>query len=99
VSHHPDDLGELPAAAHGHVARRYRLARAYGDTQAERDALLAAAERAAARQRHEIACDDDIFDHDPLASAVSGVCVVVLCGGFLAFAIAALIRWLGGVLQ
>jgi hypothetical protein len=82
---------DLPAAARGRVANRYAASGAYRATRAEREALLAAAKRAAEKM-------DAVRDPAPVASAVSGLAMLVLVGGLAACGLAAVIRWVWEVL-
>jgi hypothetical protein len=93
---HNDNHDDLPAAARGRVANRYMADGAYKATRAEREALLAAAKRAAEKMDAE---SGDVRDPDPVASAVSGLAMLVLVGGLAACGLAAVIRWVWEVLS
>ena len=84
---------DLPAAARGRVANRYMADGAYRATKAEREALLAAAQRAAERKM------DDVRDPDPIVEVVGGAALVLLVGGIAACGLAAVIRWVWEVLS
>jgi hypothetical protein len=87
---------DLPAAARGRVANRYAASGTYKATRAEREALLEAAKRAAEKMQVE---PRDVRDVDPVASAVSGLAMLVLVGGLAACGLAAVIRWVWEVLS
>lgn len=76
------------------LARRLERLNSYKATVEEREALLAAAERAKRRER----ALDDVRPIDPITDAVAGVCFLLLCGGFAVCVIGAVARWIWGVL-
>lgn len=76
------------------LARRLERLNSYKATVEEREALLAAAERAKRRQK----ALDDVRPIDPISNAVAGVCFLLLCGGFAVCVIGAVARWIWGVL-
>lgn len=85
-----------PAGAKHRIKRSYPVNGYAPATDAEAQALLDAAARAAAKQQDTVA--SDVRDADPVVEVVAGVALFALVGGFALAALAALVRYVWGVL-